>query len=137
MYKIIIIFFFWCVRFISGSLNSPEITVVLLSFNDVDELTTVSSSPFRSCLACSLLSCITLRKNKQMLSLSTTKTDLLAAHVNALNLRELVQLAALLLVGGSELLVLHSEPLLLQHDLLVQTGGNRTQTEINDPGQNI
>lgn len=65
-----------------------------------------------------------------MLSLSTTETDLLAAHVKVLNLRELVQLAALLLVGGPELLVLHSEPLLLQHDLLVQTGGNKMPSEI-------
>ncbi len=36
-------------------------------------------------------------------------------------LRELLQLAALLLVGSLELLVLHPQPLLLQHDLLVQT----------------
>lgn len=36
-------------------------------------------------------------------------------------LRELVQLAALLLVGGLQLVVLHPEPLLLQHDLLVET----------------
>ena len=36
--------------------------------------------------------------------------------------RELVQLAALLLVGGLEFLVLHPEPLLLQHDLLVEAG---------------
>lgn len=36
-------------------------------------------------------------------------------------LRELFQLAALFLVSSLELLMLHSEPLLLQHDLLVQT----------------
>lgn len=30
---------------------------------NLDELTTVSSRPFRSCLACSLLSCITLNNN--------------------------------------------------------------------------
>lgn len=36
-------------------------------------------------------------------------------------LRELLQLAALLLVSSFELLMLHSQPLLLQHDLLVQT----------------
>ena len=45
--------------------------------------------------------------------------------------RELVQLAALLLVGGLELLVLHPQPLLLQHDLLVQTG-QHTHTYISD-----
>lgn len=33
-----------------------------------------------------------------------------------------MQLAALLLVGGFELLVFHPQPLLLQHELLVQTG---------------
>lgn len=37
-----------------------------------------------------------------------------------------MQLAALLLVGGLEFLMLHSEPLLLQHDLLVQTGKEDT-----------
>lgn len=47
--------------------------------------------------------------------------------VPARDLRELVQLAALLLVGGFELLVFHPEPLLLQHDLLVQTGRGATQ----------
>ena len=39
-------------------------------------------------------------------------------HIEAL--RELLQLAALLLVDGLQLLVLHPQPLLLQHDLLVQ-----------------
>ena len=38
------------------------------------------------------------------------------------DVRELVELAALLLVGGLELLVLQPESLLLQHDLLVQAG---------------
>ncbi len=35
-------------------------------------------------------------------------------------LRELLQLAALLLVSSLELFMLHPQPLLLQHDLLVQ-----------------
>ena len=42
--------------------------------------------------------------------------------VSACVLRELVQLTALLLVGGLEFLVLHPETFLLQHDLLVETG---------------
>lgn len=42
------------------------------------------------------------------------------------NIRKLVQLAALILVGGFELLVLHPEPLLLQHDFLVQTRTDST-----------
>lgn len=42
--------------------------------------------------------------------------------------RELVQLATLLLVGGLELLVFHPQTLLLQHDLLVQTGERQIQT---------
>jgi len=42
--------------------------------------------------------------------------------------RQLVQLAALLLVGGLELLVLGPQPLLLQHDLLVQAGRRRSAT---------
>lgn len=41
-----------------------------------------------------------------------------------------MQLAALLLVGGFEFLMLHSEPLLLQHDLLVQTGRDNIDREI-------
>lgn len=45
--------------------------------------------------------------------------------VGNVNVRELVQLAALLLVGGFELLVFDPEPLLLQHDLLVQTGAEK------------
>lgn len=36
-------------------------------------------------------------------------------------LRELLQLAALLLVSSLQLLMLHPQPLLLQHDPLVQT----------------
>ena len=39
-----------------------------------------------------------------------------------------MQLAALLLVGGFEFLMLHFEPLLLQHDLLVQSEGHKTQS---------
>lgn len=36
------------------------------------------------------------------------------------DVRELVQFAALFLVDGFELLMLHPQPLLLQHDLLVE-----------------
>ena len=46
--------------------------------------------------------------------------------VCAWDIRQLMQLAALLLVSGLEFLMLHSEPLLLQHDLLVQTGRKDT-----------
>lgn len=43
-------------------------------------------------------------------------------------LRELLQLAALLLVGGLELLVLHLQPLVLQDDLLVQAAQTSAET---------
>lgn len=41
------------------------------------------------------------------------------------DIRELVQFAALLLVSGSEFLVLHLQALLLQHDLLVLTADKK------------
>lgn len=44
-----------------------------------------------------------------------------STRLNVEALRELLQLAALLLVSGFELLMFHFQPLLLQHDLLVQT----------------
>lgn len=52
-----------------------------------------------------------------------------SVHVWAV--RELVQLAALLLVSWFEFLMLHSESLLLQHDLLIQTEGNEMIPWIN------
>lgn len=47
----------------------------------------------------------------------TTGKGCSGLHVETL--RELLQLAALLLVDSLELLVLHPQPFLLQHDLLV------------------
>lgn len=85
-------------------------------------LTTVSSSPFRSCLACSRLSCCTLQNNKWITACACDITGKQPAVRYTMRiLRELLQLAALLLVDSLELLMLHPLPLLLQHDLLVQT----------------
>lgn len=54
-------------------------------------------------------------------------------YVCVWDIRQLMQLAALLLVGGLEFLMLHSEPLLLQHDLLVQTGREDTASWLYEP----
>lgn len=94
-------------------------------------LTTVSSSPFRSCLACSLLSSCNLQEHHiHVIMLHTSSYMFIVTHFMFLCscfrlygelLREFLQLAALLLVQRFELLVLHPQPLLFQHDLLVQT----------------
>ena len=51
--------------------------------------------------------------------------------------RELMKLAALVLVGGFEFLVLHPQTLLFQHDLLVQTGERKGQIEIVRQSQQL
>lgn len=58
-------------------------------------------------------------RKKSMLLCANGTTGKGCSGLHVETLRELLQLAALLLVDSLELLVLHPQPFLLQHDLLV------------------